>query len=48
MLFTWDLHVFSLPATVDTLVVYLPITFHEQPMNVIGPEAWTLSGQTRI
>jgi len=44
MLFSRDLHVFSLPETVNTLVVYLPITFHQKLMNAIGSEAWTSLG----
>ena len=46
MLFSRDLHVLSLPKSVDSLVVYLPMTFHKQPMNAIGPVAWTLPRQT--
>ena len=46
MLFSRHLHVFSLPKTMDTLVVYLPMTLDQQPINAFGPEAWTLSGQS--
>jgi len=46
MLFSRDLHVFSLLETVNTLVVYLPITLDQQPINAIGSAAWTSSGQS--
>ena len=46
MLFSRDLHVFSLPKTVDALIVHAPMTPDQQPMNAFGPKAWTLPGQS--
>ncbi len=46
MLFSRDLHVLSLPKTVDSLLVYVPVACNKQTMNTLGPEAWTLPGQS--
>ena len=45
MLFSRDLHVFMLPKAVDTLVVHLPITRDQKPMNTLRSEARTLPSQ---
>jgi hypothetical protein len=46
MLFSRDLHIFSLPKTVDPFLVHVPMTLDEQPMNTLGTKAWTLPGQS--
>ena len=46
MLFSRDLHVLSLPKTVDPLGVHVPMTLDEQPMYAISSKTWTLPGQS--
>ncbi len=46
ILFSRDLHILSLPKTVDPLGVHVPMTLHEQPMNTPCSKAWTLPGQS--
>ena len=46
MLFSRDLHVLSLPKTVDAFLVYPPVAFHQQAMDALGSEAWTLPSQS--
>ena len=48
MLFSRDLHIFSIPETISTLVVYLPITLDQLPTSALGSAVWTLSGQSAL
>ena len=46
MLFSRDLHVLSLPKTVDPFLIHVPVTLDKQTMNPLGAEPWTPSGQS--
>jgi len=42
MLFSRHLHVFSLPKSMDSLVIDGPVAGYQSPIDSLGPEAWTL------
>ena len=45
LLFSRDLHLFSLPETVDSLPIHLPVALHQELVDPIAPEPGPLSGQ---
>jgi hypothetical protein len=45
LLFSRDLHVLSLPESMDSLVIDSPVTLHQQVMNALGSGSGSLSGQ---
>jgi hypothetical protein len=45
MLFSWDLHMFSLPKSMDTFFVHRPTSLRQQLMNTARSETRTLTGK---
>ena len=45
MLFSWDLHMLSLPKSMDAFLVHRPASLRQQPINASGSETRTLTSQ---
>jgi hypothetical protein len=45
MLFFRNLHVLSFPKSMHAFVIDSPVTLHQQVMNTLGSEPWSLPGQ---